>query len=392
MNDSLFSPARREDGWHVRSPVLLLLCGISIAVCCGTGFMSHAPNRLADGTAYPIWRAPFVPAGAVALLLAGLAVLSFAPRPRLALMLAVALTFAVLATAGVFAMALMEPGHPAQRQALGPAFWILLATSALAMLDAMEALSLRLGTRAVVVAVLAGGFAACASSGLFDALSLTREAASHHALFVAALTRHVALVAAAVVIALAVCAPLVWAVRYPAIRTPIFSTLGLLQTVPSIALFGLLITPLGFIAAHVPILRAIGVSGLGVTPTLIALVLYSAFPLVRMGDAAFAAVPDEVGDAARGLGYGRRQRFWSVDLPLALPVLISGLRVVTLQAIGLATVAALIGGGGLGTFVFEGIGQYALDLVLIGAIPVILLALAADFVFRLALSAVRVPA
>ena len=73
-----------------------------------------------------------------------------------------------------------------------------------------------------------------------------------------------------------------------------------------------------------------------------------------------------------------------MELPLALPVLLAGLRIVIVQTIGLAVVAALIGAGGLGTFVFEGLGQYALDLVLLGALPAILLALAADFVLHMA--------
>ena len=78
----------------------------------------------------------------------------------------------------------------------------------------------------------------------------------------------------------------------------------------------------------------------------------------------------------------RGQIFWQVELPLALPVLLAGLRIVTVQAIGLAVVAALIGAGGLGTFVFEGLGQYAVDLVLLGALPAIFLALAADFMLQ----------
>ena len=100
-------------------------------------------------------------------------------------------------------------------------------------------------------------------------------------------------------------------------------------------------------------------------------------------------VAADVKDAAAGLGFNRRQRLFAVELPLASPALISGLRVVVIQAIGLATVAALIGAGGLGVFVFQGIGQYALDLVLLGAIPVILLALAADLFFQVLLAAAR---
>ncbi len=94
-------------------------------------------------------------------------------------------------------------------------------------------------------------------------------------------------------------------------------------------------------------------------------------------------------DAAIGMGFDARALFLSVELPLALPALISGLRVVAIQAIGLAAVAALIGAGGLGVFVFQGIGQYALELVLLGAIPIILLALAADFLFQMLLAAAR---
>ena len=381
---------------RVGDPVVLLLTLLAITACLCTSFMSHAPNRLADGVAYSLWHAPRAPVCVIGAILGALLGASLRrPSPGHALdvlALSIALVFATLVAAGTFAALLTEAGHPAQRQALGVAFWCLLVVAALVLLEAMEDLGWGLAARALVVAGLASGVLACASVGLFDALSITREAASHRAAFIAAFLRHVELVSATIVIAVVVCAPLIAAVRHGAWRGPIFATLGLLQTIPSIALFGLLIAPLGFLAAHVPALKAIGVSGLGVTPTLVALVLYSAFPLVRMGDAAFAAVPSEVRDAARGLGYGPVRRVLAVDIPLAVPVLLSGLRVVTLQAIGLATIAALIGGGGLGTFVFEGIGQYALDLVLIGAIPVILLALAADFAFRLLLALSRVPA
>jgi osmoprotectant transport system permease protein len=82
------------------------------------------------------------------------------------------------------------------------------------------------------------------------------------------------------------------------------------------------------------------------------------------------------------MGFTRRQIFWRVELPLGLPVLLAGVRIVLVQTIGLAVVAALIGAGGLGTFIFQGIGQYAVDLVLLGALPTIGLALAADFLLR----------
>jgi osmoprotectant transport system permease protein len=140
--------------------------------------------------------------------------------------------------------------------------------------------------------------------------------------------------------------------------------------------------PLSALATAVPRLAALGVGGVGPAPAVVALVLYALLPIVRNTAAGLAGVDRAVIDAARGMGLTRHQLFWQIELPLALPVLLAGLRIVVVQTIGLAVVAALIGAGGLGTFVFEGLGQYALDLVLLGALPAIFLALAADFVLQ----------
>src|SRR5438128_2590326 len=171
--------------------------------------------------------------------------------------------------------------------------------------------------------------------------------------------------------------------RSARLENPLFAALNLLQTIPSIALFGLLIVPLSALAAAVPPLAAIGIGGIGVAPAIIALVLYALLPVVRNTAVGLAGVDRAVIEAGRGMGLTSRQIFLQVELPLALPVLLAGLRIVTVQAIGLAVVAALIGAGGLGTFVFEGLGQYAVDLVLLGALPAILLALAADFILQI---------
>jgi osmoprotectant transport system permease protein len=112
-------------------------------------------------------------------------------------------------------------------------------------------------------------------------------------------------------------------------------------------------------------------------------------PVVRNTYTGLAGVDRAVIETAEGMGLTRRQIFRKVELPLALPVLLAGLRIVMVQAIGLAVVAALVGAGGLGTFVFQGLGQNAADLVLLGAIPAILLALAADFLLQTATAFVR---
>jgi osmoprotectant transport system permease protein len=192
------------------------------------------------------------------------------------------------------------------------------------------------------------------------------------------------LVAAAVGPAVLIGLPLgLAALRREQLEAPIFSALNLLQTVPSIALFGLLIGPLSALAKAVPGLAGLGIGGVGPAPAIIALVFYALLPVARNTLAGIGGVSPAAIDAARGMGMTRRQIFWRVEVPLALPVLIAGLRIVAVQAIGLAVVAALIGAGGLGTFVFDGLGQYATDLVLLGALPAILLALATDFLLRL---------
>jgi osmoprotectant transport system permease protein len=223
-----------------------------------------------------------------------------------------------------------------------------------------------------------------AGAGQFDALSIVREYENRRDVFTGEIERHCALVLGALLPALTLGVPLGLAVvRRPKLRGPLFATLNLLQTIPSVALFGLLIVPLSALAEAVPAVAAIGIRGIGFAPAIIALVLYSLLPVVRNTHAGFAGVDRAVIETAQGMGLTRRQIFRRVELPLAMPVLLAGLRIVTVQAIGLAVVAALIGAGGLGTFVFQGLGQDAVDLVLLGAVPAILLALAADFILQI---------
>ena len=124
-------------------------------------------------------------------------------------------------------------------------------------------------------------------------------------------------------------------------------------------------------------LPALGIRGIGAAPAFVALFLYSLLPVVANTVIGLARCRAAANDAARGMGMTDRQRLSAVELPLAFPVILTGIRIVLVQNIGLATIAALIGGGGFGTFVFQGIGQTAMDLVLLGAVPTVALAFAA---------------
>jgi osmoprotectant transport system permease protein len=146
-----------------------------------------------------------------------------------------------------------------------------------------------------------------------------------------------------------------------------------------------LIAPLSWVAAHVPGAAAIGIRGIGTTPAFVALFLYSLLPVVANTVVGLAGVPREANDAARGVGMTERQRLFGVEFPLALPIILTGIRIVLVQNIGLATIAALIGGGGFGVFVFQGIGQTAMDLVLLGAVPTVAMAFAAAVILDAAI-------
>ncbi len=356
--------------------VLLLLLALAASAVAATGFVAHAPNRLVSGTGLPLWQAasPVLTAAiaAIGIFLAVAALLRPARGTDAAVIVAAAaLLLLALDGAGGAASSLAATSPRAARTGLGPAFWVLALGAGLVLVDGLQRSGAGAWARLAVAVAVAAAVAALAASGALDQLSIARELAVRRGVFLGELARHGELVLGALVPALIVGVPLgMLAARRPGLRTPLFGVLNLIQTIPSIALFGLMIAPLA----------AIGLGGVGPVPALIALTLYALLPVARNTEAGLNGVDPAVIEAARGMGMTRRQILWRVELPLGLPVLLAGVRIVVVQTIGLAAVAALIGAGGLGTFVFQGIGQYATDLVLLGAVPIILMALAADLV------------
>ena len=378
----------------VHDRILLGLFSLGLVVIFSSGFLNCAPNRLATGIAYPLSQAPALETAAAMTGLCGLALLSVSGGRKLrslaTILAATLILWGSLAGAGHFAAILTQAGPPAARASLGPAFWTLASVAILALVDAVQRGNFSFPARACIGAAFCAGFLLMAATGAFDSLSLAREFLNNRGVFVNELLHHLGLVCAAIFFALMIGVPLtVLVLRKRAAAGFVFASLGILQTIPSIALFGVLIAPMSRLSELLPLLRGLGINGTGPAPAVLALTLYSLLPLVRSFYTGFSEVAMEVKDAAAAIGFGWRRLFIEVELPLALPALVSGLRVVTTQAIGLASVAALIGAGGLGTFIFQGIGQYALDLVLVGAIPVILLALLANFVFEMLLGLAR---
>ena len=191
-----------------------------------------------------------------------------------------------------------------------------------------------------------------------------RWAPKHIPEILTALGQHLLLVAVSVTVAFAIALVLgIWGARRPAVYHLIVVITGAIFVVPSLALFALLIPFLG----------------LGTKPAIVGLVSYCLLTLVRNVATGLRAVPAEVLDAAEGMGFNSRQRLWKVELPLALPFIVSGIRIATITVIGIATVAAYINAGGLGTIIFEGIDQRYPEKIIVGGLLTSLLAIGADF-------------
>ncbi|WLR91903.1 ABC transporter permease [Shinella zoogloeoides] len=346
-------------------------------------FANFRANRIVPGEARPVLDA--LPAGLGAALLAFVAVavvLIVLRTPTVfRLMLGLVGLFALAILIGLSAGHLTPPENTYARVSPASGFWLTSFAFALLTADALARLKLSPLARVALLAAVAAAVAALLMSGAWDGLSILKEYGSRAETFWLEASRHVVLALGSLAAATLVGLPLgILCHRVEALRAGVLNVLNIIQTIPSIALFGLLIAPLGWIALNVPGASAIGIRGIGAAPAFVALFLYSLLPVVANTVVGLAGVPRDANDAARGIGMTDRQRLFGVELPLAFPVILTGIRIVLVQNIGLATIAALIGGGGFGVFVFQGIGQTAMDLVLLGAVPTVALAFAAAIV------------
>ncbi len=179
----------------------------------------------------------------------------------------------------------------------------------------------------------------------------------------AAFLEHVTLVGISLLLSLVIAIPLgVISARRPWLYAGVMAVTGVLYTIPALALFALLI----------PLM------GLGTAPAVTALVLYSLLILVRNVATGLREIPHEILEAADGMGYGLWQRLLRIELPLALPVIVAGIRITLVTQISVATVAAYINAGGLGDIIFQGITQDFGEKVVAGAVVTSLLAIVAD--------------
>ncbi|HEY6211869.1 MAG TPA: ABC transporter permease subunit, partial [Vicinamibacterales bacterium] len=189
---------------------------------------------------------------------------------------------------------------------------------------------------------------------------------AHRAELVLLISQHVVLVAASTLAACAIALPLgVFAARRPKLASPLTAMANIVQTVPSLAMFGFLLP--------VPL-----VGGVGPRAALVVLILYGLLPIVRTTIAGLRGIDASVLDAADAMGMTPRERLTLIELPLALPSIVAGVRVAAVVGVGSATIAAAIGAGGLGEYIYRGLSMVDTTVILAGAIPAAALALIVD--------------
>jgi osmoprotectant transport system permease protein len=192
---------------------------------------------------------------------------------------------------------------------------------------------------------------------------------AHAAELIGMLTRHIALVVIALGVAIAAGVPLgIITARWPRIGRPLVAIASIVQAIPSLALFGFIL-PLPFIG------------GVGARTALVALILYGILPILQTTAAGLTSVAPSLIQAATAMGLTSRQRLLLIELPLALPSILAGIRVSAVVGVGTATIAAAIGAGGLGEYIFRGLAMVDPTVILAGAVPAAALALTADGLF-----------
>lgn len=382
--------------------VLALYLALATAAAYSLPFLRVAPNRLLYGE--PVYLGQvfqlldsLIVIACVCAVVGLLCVATWMPLQRFIqaiVVVAMSLCMAGLwQLAGQYAGAISAPENTLTRTNLGAAFWALGAIAWLIALDALNRLRLTnlwrlLGQSGLLLPLaltLAASLSLSPNMALHSGqhLSIAKEFTNQSDVLMSAVLRHLQLVLLAILPAVAIGVPLAWRMKQqPGLQKSMFPILNVIQTIPSIALFGLLMAPLAWIAIQMPTLARAGISGVGMAPAVMALLLYALLPIARSTLAGLGQVPAEVVHAALAMGMSPRQVLWQVELPLAMPVLLVGLRTAVVQTTGLAAVSALVGAGGLGQIMFDGLFSAANELVILGVIPIVLLAMMADTFFK----------
>lgn len=260
------------------------------------------------------------------------------------------------------------------RITIGPGFW-LLSLGVLLPLWLQSSKTLLLFIIPAIIFI---------SSGLLSEIGILKEYAIKQKRFLLEMINHLKIAFTSVGIAGALAIPFsIFIHRKKKLTAVILSLTAFFQTIPGLALLGLLIAPLAWVSNQFIFLRNIGIKGIGDTPGIIAVCLYALFPIIQNTIVSLDILSADAVTSGKAMGMSNFQLLTWVKLPLAAPVIMGGVRIALVQAIGNTTLVALAGGSGLGNFVFQGLDQGASDLIMLGVIPILLITFLIETSFQL---------
>lgn len=212
------------------------------------------------------------------------------------------------------------------------------------------------------------------ASGNLDQLSIFKEYRAREMQFVDELIKHIGMVYAVLITSVVIGIPLGWYMtKNSKVERAVSSFLSTVESIPSVAFMFIIMFPLAFINRAVPLAGRLGISGIGATPVFIGLLFYALFYIVNGVYSSIKNIEGKYIEVAKGMGMSSGNIFWKVELPLAFPIILSSIKVASIITISGATLGAFVGFGGLGVFILQGSSGFAIDLILLGAVPILLM-------------------
>jgi osmoprotectant transport system permease protein len=367
----------------------LVTCSIGLTGLVLGSFGVFAPFRIATGQPDGLFEALPVPLAVlpVALWVLALAASAFGGHSRAASLargwLAALLVVGVLWLTGVAADSAIEAGDTVARYSIGGGAWISMFAAFTLFMSGRREVGADTKAGLALSVTLPAALAALVASGALHDLGIAAEYRNVSRNFWSWVGLHLTLSAGAVLVAVLIATWLgVVAHRNKRIAEPLLTVTSLFQTIPGLAMIGILAVPLGMLVSGVPAVRRLGIGTIGWAPVAIALTLYALLVIARNTYAGLQSVPEATVEAGRGMGLSSGQILRKVQLPLAAPVLFSGIRTAVQQTIGNATLGVFVGAATLGRPIFGGVSQTADDLTLLGSVTLVVLALGSDIGLR----------
>lgn len=368
----------------IKDKTLLLLSFIGAAAFVFLNLVEHKPNRISPGEPYSSFEL-FGSLSIVLLIVWGLFIgLSFV-EPIHKNKIIFALTTILVITLFWFLLSSTEKminKESSARISLSAGFYVQLFCIYMFFSTYTERIKNHTWIKWIGLISIIGSFYYFISTGAFTDLSLVKEYTIKKDQFYDHLRIHALLTFASVITGALIAIPLGFlAYSKKKLEDKVMVPLSIIETIPTFALFGVLLVPLAGLG-NLPFFDQIGVSGIGWAPAYVALTLYTLLPIGRNTLTGFHSVDTNVIEAAKGMGMSNRQVLQKIELPLAFPVIFTGIRIAFIQTIGGAVLAGLVGGGGLGTFVFLGLGEASPDLILLGVLPIVFFTVLLDYMLR----------